>query len=90
MVITRDESTRAAEAQKRDVVYPDAPRRRERAGVGGNTDGVHPAGGKIKADYRNGKRPQPASACVTLRSAIEQYIQVRENVKSPETIRGIM
>ena len=43
---------------------------------------------KIKADYRNGKRPQPASACVTLRSAIEQYIQVRENVKSPETIRG--
>lgn len=43
---------------------------------------------KIKADYRNGKRPKPASACVTLRSAIEQYIQVRENVKSPETIRG--
>lgn len=43
---------------------------------------------KIKADYRNGKRPQPARACVTLRSAIEQYIQVRENVKSPETIRG--
>lgn len=43
---------------------------------------------QIKADYRNGKRPQPDRACITLRSAIEQYIQVRENVKSPETIRG--
>lgn len=43
---------------------------------------------QIKADYRNGKKPQPARACVTLHDAVEQYIQERENVKSPETIRG--
>lgn len=43
---------------------------------------------KIKADYRNGKKPQPARACVTLHDAVEQYIAARENVKSPATIRG--
>lgn len=43
---------------------------------------------KIKADYRNGGKPKSRSSCVTLRSAIEQYIHDRENVQSPETIRG--
>ena len=43
-MITRDESTRAAKIEKRNVVYPDAPRRSERAGVGGDADGVHPTG----------------------------------------------
>lgn len=43
---------------------------------------------KIKADYRNGQKPQSRSAGATLHDVIEQYIKVRENVKSPSTIRG--
>lgn len=43
---------------------------------------------KIKADYRNGQKTQSRSTGSTLREVIEQYIAARENVKSPETIRG--
>ena len=43
-MVVHDESARAAKIEKRDVVSPDAPRRRERARVGSDAYGVHPAG----------------------------------------------
>ena len=41
-----------------------------------------------KAEYLAGKRPKRVGEEMTLREAIDQYIEARRNVLSPSTIRG--
>jgi len=42
----------------------------------------------IKAEYLAGKRNKPAGSDITLRQAIDKYINAKDNILSPATVRG--